>query len=362
MAIPREPEWDLDPHTIGKHAVLRAYLNAWIPIMGQTQPRMVFIDGFAGPGRYRGGEDGSPIIAMKALIEHESKHRVKQMKFLFVENEPTRAALLTQRVDELRSHLPPGSDAGIRTGMFSAEIDGILDSLEAANQRLAPALMMVDPFGVSDVPLQTLARFLKGTSKELYISFMCESMQRFVDTEEFAPHLDAMFGSPAWRESAGAADRMERLHRLYEERLRAIGAKYVLRFSVRSGGRHIYTLFFATKHPKGCDVMKQAMWKVAPEGDYTFNGKGLEQMTLSFFNGNTGELDRILLDEYRDQPRVTVPELEAFMQSDRLRFHSGQLRQSLKRLEANGGITVDASTRTRKGTFPPTCELSFVRP
>jgi hypothetical protein len=29
----------------------------------------VFVDGFAGPGRYSQGEEGSPIIALKAVIE-----------------------------------------------------------------------------------------------------------------------------------------------------------------------------------------------------------------------------------------------------------------------------------------------------
>jgi hypothetical protein len=30
----------------------------------------VFIDGFAGPGRYSGGEPGSPVIALQVLLAH----------------------------------------------------------------------------------------------------------------------------------------------------------------------------------------------------------------------------------------------------------------------------------------------------
>lgn len=43
--------WDMEPHTHGKHIVLRAYLNAWLPILGMTQGRILFIDAFAGPGQ-----------------------------------------------------------------------------------------------------------------------------------------------------------------------------------------------------------------------------------------------------------------------------------------------------------------------
>ena len=68
--------WKLDPHTLGKHLVLRAYLDAWLPILGRWRRRILFIDGFAGPGEYVDGEEGSPIIALNALCEHQSKSSI----------------------------------------------------------------------------------------------------------------------------------------------------------------------------------------------------------------------------------------------------------------------------------------------
>lgn len=53
---PKSTLWPREPHTEGKHLVLKEYLNAWFPILGGTQGRIVFIDGFAGPGEYAGGE------------------------------------------------------------------------------------------------------------------------------------------------------------------------------------------------------------------------------------------------------------------------------------------------------------------
>jgi three-Cys-motif partner protein len=70
MSTPKETVWPLEPHSFGKHIVLRRYLKAWLPILGTTQGRIVFIDGFAGPGEYTGGEQGSPIIALEALGAH----------------------------------------------------------------------------------------------------------------------------------------------------------------------------------------------------------------------------------------------------------------------------------------------------
>lgn len=46
--------WDLDAHTAAKHRVLRAYLDAWIPVMAQQglkvharrsdTPRLLLVD------------------------------------------------------------------------------------------------------------------------------------------------------------------------------------------------------------------------------------------------------------------------------------------------------------------------------
>jgi hypothetical protein len=38
--------------------------------MSKQNSRILFIDGFVGPGEYDRCEEGSPIIALKAFLEH----------------------------------------------------------------------------------------------------------------------------------------------------------------------------------------------------------------------------------------------------------------------------------------------------
>jgi three-Cys-motif partner protein len=101
VAAPRTTVWELQPHTRAKHAILQRYLRAWIPILAQGGfPNILYIDGFAGPGRYAGGEDGSPIIAIKSALEHAA--RIKgNILFLFVEERSDRAGVLRECLDEL---------------------------------------------------------------------------------------------------------------------------------------------------------------------------------------------------------------------------------------------------------------------
>ncbi len=52
----------IQPHTQAKHHILKYYLDEWFPILGRARGSLRYIDGFAGPGEYEGGEDGSPIM------------------------------------------------------------------------------------------------------------------------------------------------------------------------------------------------------------------------------------------------------------------------------------------------------------
>jgi three-Cys-motif partner protein len=69
MAAPRQTIWPLEPHTRAKHEILKRYLQAWMVILSQGRfPEILYIDGFAGPGQYEGGEAGSPIIALDTAL------------------------------------------------------------------------------------------------------------------------------------------------------------------------------------------------------------------------------------------------------------------------------------------------------
>jgi three-Cys-motif partner protein len=63
-------KWDCPPHTKAKHEMLAKYLDAWYPIIASWNGRLVFLDGFAGRGRYTDGSEGSPLIALRRLIDH----------------------------------------------------------------------------------------------------------------------------------------------------------------------------------------------------------------------------------------------------------------------------------------------------
>jgi three-Cys-motif partner protein len=99
MTTPTKTIWPLEPHTRAKHEILRRYLEAWTAILGLGGfPAIRYVDGFAGPGVDNNGEDGSPIIALKAALTHQAKIKA-DLRFLFIEQDKKRRTAQRERVD-----------------------------------------------------------------------------------------------------------------------------------------------------------------------------------------------------------------------------------------------------------------------
>lgn len=150
MAAPSTALWKRGDHTAGKHLVLEEYLNAWFPIlgMGNRHGRILFVDGFAGPGEYEGGEEGSPVVAMRVLAEHSARSRIEsEVVFYFIEENYARAESLDRLVDAWRPRLPATATVFVRPGSFDESMTEVLNDLDNQGKRMAPALVMVDPFG-----------------------------------------------------------------------------------------------------------------------------------------------------------------------------------------------------------------------
>ncbi len=357
--------WPLDDHTRGKHMVLRAYMDAWLPIILSTFERAMFVDAFAGPGEYENGESGSPVIALNALAQHSSKHRfIGQIDYVFIEKDRDRFDHLNEVIARQRKKGAVPSICQISTynDTFAHVFPKLINSISSHR---VPTFVMIDPFGVSGVGVEHIHALMQYPSTEVYVSFMYEFIDRFKDHPNFELHLDDLFGCSDWRQGIDIPDSKERkefFYGLYRKQLKLSGARHVLHFELYDGDKLKYALFFATQNDQGCDKMKQAMWKVAPTGGYSFRSDKLGQ--LSFESGvvDFKELERALISEFgMDQP-IAFESVEEFMRSDKVLFHSGRLKSHLARMERESTLVVGKSPRRRRGTFPPDTILRFVEP
>ena len=363
MAAPKGTLWRREAHTEGKHLVLENYLKAWFPIlgMGNRNDRILFVDGFAGPGKYEDGAEGSPVVAMRVLAKHPAEIKA-EVVFFFIERKPDRADYLKLLVAQWRPRLPATAKVHVREGSFDASMTDVLDELEVRGRKMAPALVMIDPFGVKGMPMSVIRRIMANRSCEVYLSFMWEAMNRFVSQPEFEPSMDELFGSGEWRRARNLAggERRDFLYGLYQKQLREAGAKQVVQFHLFAGNRLKYSVFFGTRHPLGSDRMKQAIWKVAPFGDFSFRGG--EQAQISFLDPDFAPLLKALIKRFEEAGWVSIEAIEDFVRSDATIYYAGQVRpHALRPMERAGRIEVKVNDRIRRkgSNYPKNCLINF---
>ena len=360
---PSSTLWELENHTHGKHLVLKNYMDAWLPIMRRYNGRVLFIDAFAGPGEYTRGEPGSPVIALRALIDHDAWMN-GEINYTFIEQDVSRYEHLKAVLENLENEMPENCKYQVINSTFDETLTETLDRIDEQNQHLAPSFVMIDPFGVSDTPMKTIGRILSNPKSEVYISFMSREINRFREHPNFERHLDDLFGCSDWRQGitlSEGKDRIAFFYDLYKSQLKAAGAKYVLHFELYEGNELVYAIFFGTGDLEGCDKMKRAIWKVAPFGDFRGNQIGQLAFGSSFFDFTP--LKETLRRKFADREWVRIEEMVDFVKSDVTDFHSGHLKTStLKPMEERGEVEVDPDTRRNKGTYPDGTILRFVTP
>ena len=341
---------------MGKHDVLVSYLKAWIPILGQGFGRAVVVDGFSGPGEYQGGEIGSPVLAWRVAGEHKRGGKLGQVSldFHFVDSDSRRVSHLRSFLDSERKYA--GMTYSVRSAVCADVLPAILDGCRSSG---TPVFVMLDPFGLKGVSMDLITEILSVPHGEVLFSFMHEAGVRFGETPEVGPHLLSLIGDSIPRGSS-PQDYCDAL----EQRFRDSGADHVLRFGLWDGGRHVYTLFFGTKSLRGCEVMKNAMWSVSPDGSYHF--RGLQRHQPLMFGQDSlvdfGVLEQDIVDEFGYDSWIPIDPLDDFMKSDRTMFRRTHLRKNLL-VPLQRDRRLDVRNQERRSFFLPgsDVEVRFLR-
>jgi len=361
MPVPRETQWRIDEHTKIKHAILRAYLAAWFPILTSRHTRVVYVDGFSGPGRYVDGEPGSPLIALD-VAKSFKKQLPANVVFLFVDKEAERVEHLKKELAVLA--LPETFHVDAEVGRFNEVFSPLLDDLEHTGGQLAPAFVFMDPFGFSGVPFALVERILKNRHAEVFITFMVNAVQRFIDHpfEQIRAEIVSLFGTDEVEGVvARSGERTEALRALYQRQLSS-RAKFVRSFEVRDlPGRVLYHLFFASNHPLGHLKMKEAMWSVDPSGGFRFVDDTDRDQLVLLDEDPAERLVKQLAREYSGKEVLAEHVLRRV--ADDTPFVHKHARAALKLMEARGLTQVAATKVTgekrKKGTFPDGAALTF---
>lgn len=343
-------KWVMEPHTKAKHQILHDYLGAWYPILSTHRTRVLYIDGFAGRGRYGDGSEGSPQIALRRLRTHHFLPRMNNCEFvfMFIEKDAENCAALDDELEKLKVELAPWP-SNIKThvvnGSFDSEMAQLVQAVRDQNRQLAPTFAFIDPFGYTRFPMELLAQIAATPNSELFINFMVGFVQRFITRDHQEAPISALYGMEVDEVLAEFEEDQDRIAHLVDVYAKALSAQtnleHVQRFyMVNRTGNVSYALIHATSSILGVQRMKAAMWKVDPGGNYKFSDRTDGEAVLFQPTPNFSQLEAIIIAEYAGRKGLTQEELREFALL-RTSFRETHILPVLKSLEKSGVISVD---------------------
>jgi three-Cys-motif partner protein len=314
-------------------------------------PEILYIDGFAGPGQYEGGEAGSPIIALDTALGFKPPLTAR-IHFLFVEERMDRAEHLRQQV-ALRT-LPANFSVIVEGGITFETAFSNRYAHYIRQGRLVPTFAFIDPFGWTGAPFSLVKKILSNRSCEVFVNFMYEEINRFIGHPDQVANFNSFFGTEEWTRCASASEPRVRnrcLHDLYLQQLHTV-AKYVRSFEM-SNARDVtdYYLFYATNELLGLKKMKEAMWKADETGEFRFSDATDPSQFILFEKAPQLPALRQRIVAKFSGKQVSVGDIEKFVLIETA-FRESHYKGILKSLENDGALTALNPAPTRRaGTF-----------
>lgn len=281
-----------------KDSLLGCYLK---PFFDKTyhasRDGYVYVDAFAGPGKYLDGSEGSPLIAIQRLQATASGNRSKcPIQFIFGESDSGHRATLAGTVKN-----------AVGDGRYILPVkicDSSSEALQAAQAaqpkhgvRPSTVFYYVDPYGVKDICLDALCKSPNPSHTEALVNFNTVGFMRDgYDALRLAMNLPkgVRVNDQAFSDQVTLTERIQRLNRCigsdgwqdilrdekcgYWEKERKIGElfcenahsfyDFVTNMPIRDvsrkmseGGEIKYRLIHMTNSSDGCILMNDNMLK-----------------------------------------------------------------------------------------------------
>lgn len=324
-----------DAKAVLKHGLLARYAVYFAGRAGKaTGGKVVFIDGYAGEGRYKDGNPGSPLLLASRAKHAETMGRA--VRLALVEQDDNRREKLKATLEE--EGVTP--DAVLERSLDD-EIDGLL-------QRFCEhaVLLFVDPFGLA-ISRSTLERILQGRSRsqpiDVIYHFSLSSARRqgpLGVTDKYgalhsAAQMDAALGADTWRgefststgDEGAATNAARRVATAFGE---AVGRRTGTRttsIEVRKRPHHLpeylLTLFSADR---------QAHWAFADMAGKTYVD-WLHHCGLEDFNANLRAEAEVGLMSLFDPVEPEVDKIDALLKKQAIAY----LNENVQRVLAERG-------------------------
>ena len=175
-----------------KTAIVSKYFFAWAKVISgavkrHANPRIAYIDLFAGPGRYKDGAKSTPLFILEQAIRDPVLRNT--LVTLFNDKESANSGSLQDEINAL---------PGIETLKFAPEVNTeevgqqMVELFEKT--KFVPTLFFADPWGYKGLSLRLINSVLKNWGCECIFFFNYGRVNAGLSNPTVKEHMDALFG------------------------------------------------------------------------------------------------------------------------------------------------------------------------
>ena len=276
--------------SVVKDELLGCYLVPYFSKLLSTRIPILYVDCFAGKGKFDDGKNGSPLVAIECLNRSldisangiNNGMQVPEVFLRFIE---------LHHADALKQNLPDGCKGKIEVidGAFEDEIVGLLRNFVQRYNKRLNVFLYIDPYGIKALNMHLFHQLPEVfSSAELLINlnsfgFLREALrvrkialrenedELLSELDEYEPSimqsvedLNRIAGGDYWQEivdkyKTNAIDISAAEKQFAEEYKMVLRKKfrYVLDMPIRlhAANKPKYRMVYATNHPDGCVLM-----------------------------------------------------------------------------------------------------------
>lgn len=369
-----------------KDELLGCYFKPYVSKILHTYKPLIYVDCFAGKGKFEDGSKGSPLIALEII--DECKHRTTMESI----NIATYFIDLNY-ADDLRNNLSNYPHINIISGKYEDNIEELLKSKNGCN-----VFLYIDPYGIKALQCSMFEKlaysnfnsiellinmnsfgFVREACNALGIDYNDVDSDVFDDLVEYYPtkmstsekskaQLTEIAGGDYWIKivegyKAKNYDGYQAEKMFSEQYCKQLmkSYKYVLNMPLRikQGQRPKYRMVHATNHEDGCLLMVdnicnrwQALQDIQLKGQMMLWSQDVENQIVS---------DEIIEEKfashmlrYKEHTSINIILAEFFIKYGAL-CSTGDVKKAIKKLENNDMINIIRSPATtdkgKKSTF-----------
>lgn len=342
--------------SIYKDELLCSYILPYFTKVMSTKVPIVYIDGFAGKGKFDDGTLGSPLLVKERLYQAKSTSKFDTpINAYFVEYE---------HADELKSNL---SDASLHViqGDYRIKVKEILDSNRNKN-----VFLYVDPYGIKYLDFGIFATLdtTKYNSVELLLNLnsfgflreACRLLKVNVNADDIMPdfavatndikndipNMNLIAHGTYWQEivedyQQGKLDIFQAEDAFLAKYMKELNKtfSYVCRIPIRFSKSKLakYQMIFATNHKHGVFLMADSMIACKNKMEVNIN-KG--QLSIFDYDSTLDNCEDVMFAEIPSE-FIDVKELYLnFYRHRGILYLTKDMNNALKQLESKGKIEI----------------------